>query len=154
MENRVGKGCFKVLLTVRGEENRYARWLKVRWGEVSSIDFHGLMSRDELEQAYGEAACLVFPSRSETWGLPISEFKPTGKPMILADLPYAHETAAGARQVAFFPVKDPEALAKAMENVLTGNTIDFGTVPVRVIESPYAYGWEQLFHFLLDDNQD
>ena len=154
LENRVGKGCFKVLLTVRGEENRYARWLKVRWGEVSSIDFHGLMSRDELEQAYGEAACLVFPSRSETWGLPISEFKPTGKPMILADLPYAHETAAGARQVAFFPVKDPEALAKAMENVLTGNTIDFGTVPVRVIESPYAYGWEQLFHFLLDDNQD
>ena len=34
-------------------------------------------------------------------GLPISEFSEFNKPMLLADLSYAQETAAGSEQVAF-----------------------------------------------------
>ena len=102
LEKKVGTNRFKLVLTLSGEENKYAAWLKKRWGTVSSIDFHGYLSKDDLYSLYGQSACLLFPSRVETWGLPISEFKPTGKPMLLADLPYAHESAAGAARVAFF----------------------------------------------------
>lgn len=153
LEGRVGKGRFKVLITVGGEENRYARWLKKHWGDVSSLDFHGLLKREELAVAYGEAACLVFPSRAETWGLPISEFKPTGRPMILADLPYAHETAAGASRVAYFSMCDPTALATAMEDFLNGKMQAFQAVPVPAIDPPKATDWHALFDLLLDDNQ-
>ena len=149
LENRIGKGRFRVTITVKGGENRYTAWLHKKWGDVPSIDFHGLMPREELARAYGEAACLVFPSRAETWGLPISEFLPTGKPMILADLPYAHETAAGASLAAFFPVTDARALAAAMESFLDGDLHGFHPVQVPSFPPPYASDWDALFQLLL-----
>ena len=149
LENRVGKNRFRVLLTIKGDENRYAQWLNRNWGDVASLDFHGLLSRDALAEDYAEAACLVFPSRAETWGLPISEFLPTGKPMILADLPYAHCTASGAQKVAFFRVMDPGSLAERMEDILEGRNDIFSPVPTTEISAPYAPDWDSLFHMLL-----
>lgn len=149
LEARVGKDRFRVVITVRGDENRYARWLRKRWGDVASVEFRGLLSREELARAYAGAACLVFPSRAETWGLPISEFLPTGKPMILADRPYAHETAGGAAQVAFSPVMDAEALAGRMQDVLEGKREAFGPVEVEAPAPPYAPDWTALFDCLL-----
>ena len=150
LEERVGKNRFKVLITVQGDENRYARWLKEGWGDVSALDFRGLMPRDELARAYGEASCLVFPSRCETWGLPISEFLPTGKPMLLADLPYAHETASGASHVQFFPPTDAQALAAAMQAVVEGQSGLFNPVAPALPAAPLAPDWESLFALLLN----
>ena len=141
LEKRLGTGRFKVVITVKGNENRYARWLYDKWGHVDSIDFHGLMSREELSLAYGEAACLVFPSRAETWGLPISEYLP--------DLPFAHETAAGATHAAFFPVTDAKALASIMEDFLRNDMHAFEAIPQPSFEAPYASSWETLFNILL-----
>ncbi|MCS3171678.1 glycosyltransferase [Bacteroides thetaiotaomicron] len=101
MEQELGKGRFKVVLTISGQENKYAQWLYKKFGSVSSIEFAGFMSREKLFGYYHAVDCLVFPSKVETWGLPVSEFMATGKPMLLADLPYAHETAAGSMQTAF-----------------------------------------------------
>lgn len=149
LEKRMGKNRFRVLVTVKGDENRYAAWLRRMWSDVDSIDFRGLLSREELAKAYSEAACLVFPSRAETWGLPISEFLATGKPMILADLPYAHETAAGAAQVAFSPPMDPQMLSEWMEKVCIGDSRDFSAVPSPSFQAPYAPDWDALFQLLL-----
>lgn len=151
LEREFGTGKFKVVLTVKGDENRYACWLKKRWGTVTSIDFHGFMSKDELSSFYGRAACLVFPSRVETWGLPISEFKPTGKPMILADLPYAHESAAGADQVSFYVVEDSLQLASLMLQVIQGNFTNFVRLLPSEQHSPYAASWADMFELLLND---
>lgn len=149
LEIRGWEGRFKVVITVRGTENRYARWLKEKYGKVRSVDFHGFMAKEELYLYYEKAACLVFPSRIETWGLPISEFLPLGKPMILSDLPYAYETAARARQVAYFDVRDASALASRMEEILKGTLIHFGPVGKRAIKDPHADGWDDLFKKLL-----
>lgn len=149
LEQRIGKGRFRVVITVKGDENRYARWLQKQWGSVDSVEFRGLLSREELARAYGEASCLVFPSRAETWGLPISEFLPTGKPMILADLPYAHETAAGAERVAFVPPTDAKALAACMQAVVEGDLSRFGAVPACEAAAPFAPSWDALFDLLL-----
>ena len=118
------EGCrFRLLLTVKGDENRYARWLKKRFGNVRSIEFHGFMGKRELYGSYASADCFVFPSRIETWGLPISEYaglNPDGR-MLLADLPYAHETAAGYADVRYFPANDAVKLKELMyESIATG----------------------------------
>lgn len=149
LEEKLGKGAFKLLVTIEGHENRYAKWLRRNWCGTASIDFRGFLSKENLAKAYGEASCLVFPSRSETWGLPISEFSPSGKPMILADLPYAHGTASGAASMAFFPVKNAERLASLMQEVIQGNLESFGPVPAQAIPQPYAAGWNELFDILL-----
>lgn len=120
LENEVGVGKFRTVITVSGEENRYARWLKRNWGGVNSVDFRGRVSREELGGLYSSAGIFVFPSRIETWGLPISEYmasNPGGR-MILSDLSYAHETSAGALDVKFFNPDDAAALKNLMKECL------------------------------------
>ena len=151
VEKKLGTGVFKVIITIKGDENKYASWLKKHWGHVSSIDFCGYLPKDDLYDLYRKADCLLFPSRVETWGLPISEFIPTGKPMILADLPYAHETAAGAERVAFSPVRKVWSWAKQMELVIRGKINNFVRIMPTQYEAPYAPCWEDLFEILLND---
>jgi len=119
LESKLGKEKFRVVITVSGTENRYARYLKRNWGSCSSIDFRGLVPREQLPDLYASADCLVFPSRIETWGLPISEYlsvQPEGK-MLLADLPYAHETAGEKGE--YFKTDDVRSLAELMEEQIT-----------------------------------
>ena len=117
LELEVGCGCFKVILTISGTENRYSRWLKRRWGNVRSIEFRGYMEKGVLFSVYKTAGTLVFPSRVETWGLPISEYRTLNVKgrVFAADLPYAHETAPDA---AFFPVTDAVCLKNMMRSVI------------------------------------
>ncbi|MDO4758033.1 MAG: glycosyltransferase family 1 protein [Rikenellaceae bacterium] len=149
LEGELGRGKFRVEITLSGDENRYARWLHKRWGSLSSIAFVGFLSREELFRRYAASSALIFPSRVETWGLPISEFAPYGKPMVLADLPYAYEAAAGHAKVALFDPSDAEALAASMGALIRGDYSAFRALPKAVIEAPFAPGWDALFRQLL-----
>lgn len=151
LEKEVGTGVFKVVLTVKGDENKYADWLYQQWGKVNSIEFAGFMSKSRLFGYYEAADCLVFPSKVETWGLPITEFMETGKPMLLADLPYAHETAAGSKQTAFFPAIDAMALKNEMKRMLVGDYAGLGEVPQARLNPPSADSWKALFDILLKE---
>ena len=117
LEDELGKGRFKTVLSIAGTENRYARWLYKKWGRVGSIEFAGYMSREDLFGLYKAADAFVFPSRVETWGLPISEFLAStdGKgQLLLADLSYARGVASDAPQARFFPATDANALKELM----------------------------------------
>lgn len=148
LEKEIGTDKFKVILTISGTENRYARWLYKRWGNVRSIDFAGFMSKEKLYDTYAGTDCLLFPSRVETWGLPISEFAAFGKPMLLADLPYAHETAAGSGRTAFFNPEKPEELKEQMKRLVEGDTLFLKALPETDIPQPVTRTWEELFKLL------
>lgn len=149
LETEVGKGKFRVVITISGKENRYSGWLYRKWGNVDSICFAGFLSRDVLYEYYSTVDCLVFPSRVETWGLPISEFSTFGKPVLLADLPYAHETAQGMKNVCFFNSSDSQELKKKMKNVVFGDMADFSEVNKNTRTGLYADTWHELFEKLL-----
>lgn len=151
LENKIGEGRFKVVLTVKGDENKYAQWLHKNWGNVASIDFHGLMDKDTLYKYYRESNCLVFPSNVETWGLPISEYMAVnGGHMIVSNLPYAHNTTKGADSVAFFEPDNANDLAHKMEELISENMRDFQSIPKDThIAEPYATDWHALFELLL-----
>ena len=151
LEQEVGEAVFKVVLTLSGKENRYSCWLYERWCNVRSIEFAGFMSRERLYGYYKFADCFVFPSKVETWGLPITEFiEASGdKPMLLADLPYAHETAAGASQVCFFNPSDPKELKERMKELIQDKCVALASVPKLEIEEPKAESWKELFEILL-----
>ena len=149
LERKLGVGKFKVILTISGNENRYARWLYRHWGHLKSIEFAGFMSREQLYRNYASAHCLVFPSRVETWGLPISEFAAFGKPMLLADLPSAHETAAGSRQTAFFNPQSSDTLKIQMKHLIEGDFSFLKEIPYQVLAEPATNTWQELFDLLL-----
>ena len=148
LERAIGTGRFRVLLTTAPDMNRYSRWLHRRWCHVDAVRFCGFVSRETLAGLYAQADALLFASHVETWGLPISEFAPTGRPMLLADLPYAHESAAGACSVAFFHPDDPQALASLMRAAIQGDSNRFSPAPTIPINQPLASNWPQLLSLI------
>ena len=149
LESEVGKKKFKVVITINGQENRYARWLYKKWGQIDSIDFTGFLSKQDLYNYYASSNCLIFPSRVETWGLPISEFSIFRKPLLLADLPYAHETAQGMDYVSFFDPDDSHALKDIMKKMVLHQSLDLKAIPKIQRSGLYADTWKDLFLLLL-----
>ena len=72
LEKEIGHGRFKVILTISGT-NKYTQWLYKEWGKNESLEFAGFMDKKRIYDTYAQADCLVFPSKVETWGLPISD---------------------------------------------------------------------------------
>ncbi|WP_278551581.1 glycosyltransferase family 4 protein [Elizabethkingia bruuniana] len=152
LENHYQIKNFKVHITVDGSENRYAGWLYKKWGRLSCISFMGFVDKNTLFTYYEQSSCMVFPSKVETWGLPISEFSEFNKPMLLADLPYTHETASGSKKVAFFDPNNPEMLAQQMMKLIQKDYSFLKEVPEYIIENPVAYSWKGLFQTLLSED--
>jgi glycosyltransferase involved in cell wall biosynthesis len=137
----------RLILTLSGEENRFARALKRQYADLRNVDFIGYVPQAELFHLYEEVDAMVFPSLLESWGLPLSEFRSFRKPIFAADRDYAHETLSGYDHAAFFDPKDPERLAE-----LLGRYVIAGEIP-RVVsevrhEPPYAENWEELLALL------
>ncbi len=141
--------AFEVILTIDGTETAYSRWLKNRWGRLRPVlRFEGYQTRANVERLYEESDCLIFPSMIETWGLPISEYARQGKPMLLADLPYARETAQGTLATAFFNPNDSDQLANYMANLINGDLSMLREQTVGPTIQPYAPNWDSLFDIL------
>lgn len=133
----------QILWTIGPDESRLTRHLHKAYGGTRSIRFIGLQDRAAMNRLYEEMDCLLFPSRLETWGLPISETKSLGKPMIVADLPYAHETVGSYDQVRFVDPADPRALA---DSILDVHRHGWSSTSVCAdpIPQPFADNWPEL----------
>ena len=72
LEKEIGTDKFKVTLTLSGAENRYARWLYKRWGNVRSIDFAGFMSKEKLYDTYAGTGLSAIPFAGRDMGACLS----------------------------------------------------------------------------------
>jgi Glycosyltransferase len=142
---------FKILLTIDGTEENYSKYILNKYGGDNKIDFMGKMSLDDVYKLYEKTDCLLFPSKLETWGLPVSEFAAYKKPMIISDLPYAHETASNAEMVAFFNPVNSNELAALMEDVINGDLNKFSACPSLNVDMPFTKNWEDLFDIILNN---
>jgi len=145
---RDGFDQFEVWLTMNGTETRYADRLAREFSDLTTVRWLGLLPRTEVMRLYGEADCLIFPSKLETWGIPITEFKATGKPILAANLPYAHETVNAYAQVAFFEIGDDSQLAEMMRQAASCGDV-FGASEEIVPDDPFSRKWSDLWSILL-----
>jgi len=146
--NARGINDFKVLFTSSGTENKYSRLLKRRYERIKQLHFLGILSQQKLDDYYQKADCLIFPSKLETWGLPITEFQNYGKPMLLSNLDFAHETAGSYDKVTFFNPDDSTQLANLMDDFISNKLVFKPLKPIQP-KPPFAENWEQLFKILL-----
>lgn len=142
---------FEVTLTIDGTENRYARSLFNHYNHLKVIHFIGNQTRDQVIEIYTKTDCLIFPSKLETWGMPITEFQNFNRVILAANLEYAYETTGSHQKTAFFDSKDPNDLAKKMEQAII-NELDFYVPDTNSIISPDAGNWEELFDILLSED--
>jgi glycosyltransferase involved in cell wall biosynthesis len=147
-----GFNNFELWLTVDATVNSYAARLVREFSGLHHVRWLGLLPREKVFDLYRQADCLTFPSRLETWGLPITEFKTTGKPILAADLPYAHETVGNYDLSAFFDPDDPTNLAEIMRRASMGEAV-FGPSRGHEPAMPYARNWSELWPLILGDRQ-
>lgn len=139
---------YEVILTINGSENRYSQKILKKYSSINNIKFIGLQPRSKVFEIYLFADCLIFPSKLETWGLPITEFKAFNKPILVADLPYARETVGDYDKVKFFNPNDPRELASYMECLIEGR-IKFDVNKSANSVELKADSWKELFDILL-----
>lgn len=143
------KGLVELRLTLSGTENRYARDLWRRFASVAGVKFIGRQVRAAMVEQYERCDMVLFPSKLETWGLPISEAKSRRKPLLVADALYAYETVGTYDAVSFLPAEDAAAWAKAIADFATGDW-HFSSQSVQHPDAPFAANWPQLWQLLTD----
>jgi glycosyltransferase involved in cell wall biosynthesis len=141
---------FKIRITLRGDENRYSKWLFAKYSSIPNLHFVGLQSKEQMVKQYGNATAIIFPSKLETWGLPISEAKLYNKPLLVADIPYAHETVGNYDQVSFFKPNDAEALADLMQLVVEQRWQPVKAKGIKPLQ-PFTHNWDELWRLLAKD---
>ena len=144
-----GFNNFELWLTMDGNTNKYASHVAKMFPDVRTVRWLGTVPRQRVMELYAEVDCLLFPSRLEASPLPVGEFKQFGKPMLLADLPYAHESAAGHPEACFFNPSAAERLAELMIKAAKGEPI-FERVPELKIDPPYVRNWSELWKLMLE----
>jgi glycosyltransferase involved in cell wall biosynthesis len=136
-------------ITLDGFENRYAKKIYKNYIDQKNIKFIGYQTRAEMAAEYSGCDIVLFPSKLETWGLPISEAKYYGKPLLVADLPYAHETAGDCEAIAFLPAVDSKAWANIFTAIVAEDW-EFSRSRQTVPEAPFAEDWSDLWRILTD----
>lgn len=142
---------FKIYLTIDGTENKYSNMILKKYGYLETIKFIGLQSREKVFEYYSMVETLIFPSKLETWGLPITEFKNFNKLMILADLPYAHETLGEYNKVLFFNPQSSKELANEMKKIILNKKEQKYNKNTTKEDKEVLYkNWEELFKKIIE----
>jgi glycosyltransferase involved in cell wall biosynthesis len=101
------------------------------------VDVRGLVSSEELASLYSRAACLVFPSLYEGFGLPPLEAMACGCPVAASRVGGLPETCGDA--AVLFDPWDPEAIAAGVEEALDRAP----DLRVRGLARAAAFTWEE-----------
>ena len=139
----------RFILTIDGTENSYSKSL-INNTPCKNVDLLGLQKKETVYTLYEQCDALIFPSLLETWGLPLTEFKRFDKPIIAADLPYAHETLGSYDKIYWFSPNSVSSLLDAINRLKNRAPADMP----KVVESDYPklVGWSALASFILADD--
>jgi glycosyltransferase involved in cell wall biosynthesis len=142
---------FEVILTLTGFENKYSNRLYKKFEHLKCVNWAGQLKRNELERFYKDVDCLLFSSKLETWGLPLTEFSKYNKPILAAKFPYSKETLAGYKYVSFFEWDDYANLTEKMKCIILNSGVIFEEPPILNHKQPYLVGLEDLIDFLIKE---
>jgi hypothetical protein len=102
-------------LTISGDESRYARHIRTHAGSRGDVRFAGRLSHRDCLATMEEADVVLYPSRLETFGLPIQEAMDLGRTLVLPIRPWTVEIAAGYEGAYFYrSLEEGRAIVRAL----------------------------------------
>ncbi len=111
-----------------------------RLGVAHLVTFAGYVGDAGLASLYTGAAALIFPSLYEGFGLPPLEAMACGTPVISARAPAMTEWLGNA--AVFVPLRDPEAIAREMAQLLAG-AARRAELSAAGLEQATQFSWER-----------
>ncbi len=143
------KNDSELILTISPGENRYSKYLYKKYFNNSEIKFVGRKNYEEMYVLYREVDYVLFPSKLETWGLPITEAKKLNKKLFVSDLQYAKETVGTYNKVIFLNPNDSihweEKIIEAYNN-----EIKFEDFESKKVEFPYTNNWKDFWQYIIN----
>jgi len=144
-----GRKDIKVHLTFNRDElpalSRLIGELKVD----SCFEFHGQVAYPTVKSMYKAATALVFPSETETIGLPLLEAASMGLSVIVNDFPYAHDAIGSYEGVTFIPQNSPERWADAIDGMCCAEKARMKHPSYHIDPSS---SWPRLLELIHDNN--
>jgi glycosyltransferase involved in cell wall biosynthesis len=135
-----------VQLVLAGHDEGYGAQLERaarERGVVSRVHSVGYLPDAELEALWATAACAVFPTRAEGFGLPVLEAMRRGLPVACSDLPVLREVGGDVPH--YFPPDDAAAAAAAIRAA-----IDDPQIAARGRARAARFTWERAAERTLD----
>ena len=77
----------------------------------------GYIGQQTLGELYRRADALLFPSRIESFGLPLLEASALGLAVLASDTDFAREVLGGYPGARYVPAGDPQRWAEAIEEL-------------------------------------
>ena len=141
---------FEVKFTFNGTENSFAKKVVRKYSYLNNLLFAGFLTEEEKNNTYQNYDCLLFTSKIETWGLPISEAKESGMSILVSDLPYAKEAVGKYDKVKFFDPDNARQLADEMKRLIQGTIVYDETMEIQY-KGPFTKNWDELIRFLFNE---
>ncbi len=132
---------FKVNFTL-SDQDMQSIFADPQLSPVKNVKF---LSHSELMKKYAESV-LLFPSKLETFGLPMMEARKCNAFIIAGDMPFSKEVLNGYENAFFFNVDDATQLAKIMEGIISGNTAYSGQADQS--DQISSSGWDNVVAYL------
>ena len=126
-----------VLVGPEKQESARVRDTVQRLGLEQRVELTGHVERDELAALYRGAACLVFPSRYEGFGLPIVEAMASGTPVVATRAGAVPEVAGDA--AVLVEPGDIAALADGIEQAIA----DRERLTAAGLEQARRFSWAE-----------
>jgi mannosyltransferase len=102
----------------------------------------GLVTNERLNYLYNNAACLLYPSSNEGFGMPVLEAMSAGCPVVALNLSSIPEVAGDA--AVLLEAADPDLLAKAIEQVADN---DFRQkIREKGFLQAHSFSWDHTFN--------
>lgn len=117
----------EVVFTCKPEDRKLTRYyfsLARKLGVNEKIDWKGYLNKDDVVREYIESDIVLFPSKLETFGLPLMEAAFLGKPILVLDKPYAHDVLEGYDGVRYLE-DEPSKWVQEVKGLYTSGTLKY-----------------------------
>mgnify|MGYP006146700533 FL=1 len=149
VEILVKKGIknFQIKLTFSGNENRYSRYIYNNYSQYRQIKFIGYQTKKNMDKLYRSSDSLIFSSKLETWGLPISESRRNGLQLFVAKENYAYEPIGLYKKVKLFNNLDAFYLSKLINKYIK-NELKNSKIKKLRIHKPHTKNWKEFWKLI------
>ncbi|MDK2944967.1 MAG: hypothetical protein PWQ24_1682 [Mesotoga sp.] len=137
----------RLVFTCKPDENKLTKYYYRLCKKLSvdeRIDWKGYLSKDEMLREYIASDIVLFPSKLETFGLPLIEAASMGKPVFVLDKPYAHDVLEGYDGV-YFIENDPKKWAETIDYFYSSEK----RLHFEPLVNRDSMGWNHFVEFLV-----
>ncbi len=143
VRSRPGRGNLRLVIVGKKGwlyQGFFQRLAELGLDDGQQVVFPGYVADEDLPAIYAGAACFVFPSLYEGFGLPVLEAMACGAPVVCSDASSLPEVAGDAALMV--RPDDTGGLADAIDRILTDSQLRDDLV-VRGIRRAERFTWER-----------